>query len=259
MFRHIRVAVLSLLLLVLGIAALLDKINGTRWDASFVVALYPISADGSSVSQRYVASLQESDFEPLAVFFQKEASDYGVALDRPLRFTLAPTMKDLPPLPPTQNPSAPAIMAWSLHFRWWAWVAPQKPPGPTPRVRIFLLFYDPARSSTLDHSTGLAKGRIGIAHLFAVDDQAGPNLVVLAHELLHTLGATDKYDPETGLPRYPDGFAEPAAIPRYPQRFAELMAGRIPVSIQKATIPDSLNQVLVGPLTAMEIGWRKNR
>ena len=33
----------------------------------------------------------------------------------------------------------------------------------------------------------------------------GPNNVVIAHELLHTVGATDKYDPVTDAPRIPDG------------------------------------------------------
>ena len=33
--------------------------------------------------------------------------------------------------------------------------------------------------------------------------------VVLVHEILHTLGATDKYDSKTSSPLYPDGYADP--------------------------------------------------
>lgn len=79
--------------------------------------------------------------------------------------------------------------------------------------------------------------------------------MVLAHELLHTLGATDKYALTSNLPLFPDGFAEPDAKPLLPQSKAELMAGRIPLDDRHATIPDSLRNVVVGQLTAREIGW----
>jgi len=78
---------------------------------------------------------------------------------------------------------------------------------------------------------------------------------VITHELLHTFGATDKYDPATGLPRYPDGFAEPELVPRYPQRLAEIMAGKMPLTSTEADLPENLGQERVGPLTAREIGW----
>jgi hypothetical protein len=100
---------------------------------------------------------------------------------------------------------------------------------------------------------------LGIAHLFAAAHMAGSNQVVIAHELLHTLGATDKYDFATNQPRYPDGFAEPDRSPRYPQDFAELMGGRIPESASESRTPESLDQVLIGALTATEIGWRSAR
>ena len=85
----------------------------------------------------------------------------------------------------------------------------------------------------------------------------GSNDTVIAHELLHTLGATDKYDLRSNQPAHPDGFAEPDREPLYPQSFAELMGGRIPVSSAESTTPESLQQVIVGAKTASEIGWRK--
>ena len=81
--------------------------------------------------------------------------------------------------------------------------------------------------------------------------------MVLAHELLHTVGATDKYDFSTGLPLYPIGYADPVQQPRYPQQRAELMGGRVPLSADKADIPRNLNQTTVSALTAREIGWLK--
>jgi hypothetical protein len=122
---------------------------------------------------------------------------------------------------------------------------------------MFLSYHDPARAAVLNHSTGLQKGLIGVAQIFADAQMNGSNHTVIAHELLHTLGATDKYDPATTQPLYPDGVAEPDLQPRYPQRFAELMAGRISLSASDARIPDSLQEVVIGPATAAEIGWTK--
>jgi hypothetical protein len=76
-----------------------------------------------------------------------------------------------------------------------------------------------------------------VVNAFADSDHEGSNNVVIAHELLHTLGATDKYDPIGNQPLYPDGYANPQASPRLPQRRAEIMAGRIPISETVAEIP----------------------
>ena len=38
---------------------------------------------------------------------------------------------------------------------------------------------------------------------------------------------------------------------------AELMAGRIPLRADSATVPPSLGRVVIGEGTALEIGWRK--
>jgi hypothetical protein len=81
------------------------------------------------------------------------------------------------------------------------------------------------------------------------------NSIVIAHEVMHTLGATDKYDPETNLPQFPDGYARPDAPRRHPQAAAELMAGRRPLSETEAEMPDSLRDVVVGDRTAAEIRW----
>jgi hypothetical protein len=91
--------------------------------------------------------------------------------------------------------------------------------------------------------------------VFASRFQEAQNRIVIAHELLHTFGATDKYDLATGLPQYPDGFAEPQLVPRYPQHLGEIMAARLPFTASEARLPDSLTDERVGPLTAREIGW----
>jgi hypothetical protein len=84
------------------------------------------------------------------------------------------------------------------------------------------------------------------------------NDVVIAHELLHTVGATDKYDPANDAPRFPDGLGDPGQIPLYPQRYAELMAGRRMLTSERWEQVSSLDEVVVGAATAQEIHWRQN-
>ena len=78
--------------------------------------------------------------------------------------------------------------------------------------------------------------------------------MIIAHELLHTVGASDKYD-TSGEPIYPDGYAEPDLQPLYPQTHAELMGGRIPLSEYNSQMPNYLATVVVGESTAREINW----
>ena len=121
-------------------------------------------------------------------------------------------------------------------------------------VRIFVIYYRVHNNRALAHSIGLQKGLVGVVNAFASDTQRSQNKVIITHELLHTLGATDKYL-ENGMPRYPDGYAEPDKDPLYPQDFAEIMAGRYATSKDQAEIPQSLDQGVIGPATAREINW----
>lgn len=257
MLRRLRVLALLAILIAVATGTWLDRIQSTDWDGPLLVALYPVNADGSAAAAGEVRNARTANAELLTTFFAEEAAEYGVRVDRPLRFVLAPAVTELPPQLPG-GAGAIEAMLWSLKLRWWN-LSIDNPPGPTPTIRLFLLYHDPALSPRVPHSAGLQKGLLGIAHLFAADHMAGSNQVVIAHELLHTLGATDKYDFGSNQPRFPDGYAEPDRMPRYPQAYAELMGGRIPASTSESRTPESLDQVLIGPATAAEIGWRPSR
>ena len=122
---------------------------------------------------------------------------------------------------------------------------------------MFALYHPLDGGTAAPDSTGLQKGLVAVSHLYADGEASGSNSVVLAHELLHTLGATDKYDLRTGQPLAPDGLGEPDRAPTYPQDTGEIMAGRIATSASEAVIPDSLSSLTVGPVTAREIGWTR--
>lgn len=254
MLRKLRLIALLGVLVFVAVATWLDRVYTTDWRGPLRVALYPVNADGSTVAEEYLRKLDTASFAALENFFDREANRYAVPLERPVRFVLAPRLQKPPPLL-AANPNLLQVMWWSLRLRFYSWGV-ANPPGPTLRIRLFLQYHDPQRSPRLPHSIGLQKGLTGIAHIFASPDMAGSNLVVVAHEFLHTLGATDKYD-ANDQPHFPDGYAEPDRQPMHPQVAAELMAGRVAVSENQAEIPESLRQVVIGPLTAKEIRWRK--
>lgn len=99
-------------------------------------------------------------------------------------------------------------------------------------------------------------GRVGIAQADIAPDMIDFSLFVAAHELMHTLGASDKYDAD-GRALYPAGFAEPARAPLFPQPGAELMARNRPLSASCELPPSTLDELFVGDVTARELGWRR--
>jgi hypothetical protein len=253
-WRGIRIALLLFVLAMVGLDAWLTRARTTRWDDTLRVSLYPIVADDRPATREYVAGLTRENFAAIESFLQREAPRYGVAIAEPVHLTLGKGLDQLPPLPPRER-SLFGTVAWSLKLRWWASRREAGQPRPHSQVRIFVLYYDPQTSPAVAHSLGLKEGQIGIVHAFATRSMTPTNNFVIAHELLHTLGATDKYDPASGLPRFPDGYAEPERDPRYPQEAAEVMGGRIPLSPGRAEIPVGLDDAVVGPATAAEIGW----
>jgi hypothetical protein len=99
-------------------------------------------------------------------------------------------------------------------------------------------------------------GRVGTVEVELDASMADFALFVAAHELFHTLGATDKYD-AAGRTLVPAGLAEPDRVPLLPQPFVEIMAENRPLGPSLEVPPESLAELAVGPTTAAEIGWTK--
>ncbi len=253
MFRKLRITLLLLLLAGVALNTWLDRSHSRDWSRPLRVVIYPINGDGSEVAARYLASLQRSDFTPMETYLQREMQRYRGGSRAAVDVRLAAEVDSLPPPPPHQG-NVLEIMGWSLRLRYWAFTVDNYS-GPAPEVRMFVLYFDPGEHPRLAHSLGLEKGLLGVVNAFASRRLTARNRVVITHELLHTVGASDKYDPRSNLPRYPDGYADPEQQPRFPQHRAELMAGRIPLTANRAVMPRNLSQTMIGPLTAREIGW----
>ena len=123
-------------------------------------------------------------------------------------------------------------------------------------ARIYLVL-KPAQAEAAALVEGESEdgGRVGVARADLDRAMIDFALFVAAHELMHTLGASDKYDAQ-GHATFPGGFAEPEKIPLYPQRGAELMARNLPLSPTSERPPETLEELWVGDATANEIGWR---
>lgn len=252
MFRKFRILLLLIVLATVGLGAWRANSRLTAWEHTIHVAIYPVAADDSPATARFIAELSNDSFADIGEWLQGQSNKYGRSVLQPVAVRVAPPVSDKPPLPPSPASALDAVL-WSLKLRWWASQHDQIS-GPKPNVRLFVLFHDPGRESALPHSTGLSKGQVGIIHAFASRQQRRQNSVVIAHELLHTFGATDKYDLSTRQPIYPQGYAEPDRQPRLPQEYAEIMGGRTPIDEQNAEIPGNLAETLIGPATAREIG-----
>jgi len=258
MLRAVRIGVLLYVLAFVAVGTIIDSREATDWDYSLRVVVYPIAGDRSESVDHHIGGLTDEDFAAIESFLAREAERYSVPLPDPLEIYLAPERGvEIPQL--SSEPSWISIAIWSLRMRWKSTLLAWSSDLPTPDITLFAVYYDPGSNVVLERSTALRKGLIAIANLYADDTQAGGNDIVMAHELLHTLGATDKYSLDTLLPDFPDGYGDPDLKPLHPQSFAEIMAGRIALSARGSRMPDSLGEVRVGQLTATEIGWAAGR
>ncbi len=249
----LRILVLLLVLLAVALTTWQERYLSTRWHEPLYVAIYPIAADDSPVTRTYLSALDAERFKPIDRFFAREAERYHLDAREPIRTRLRAELRDSPP----QRAAGAGLLAtalWSLRLRYWAWRVSGHVREPED-IRMFVLYHDPALTPTVPHSLGLAKGLIGVVYAFADPQMNGANNVVIAHELLHTVGATDKYDFADDAPRFPDGYGDPAQRPLYPQQWAELMAGRRMLAPGKWEQAMSLGEVVIGPATALEIRW----
>lgn len=254
MFKTFRILILSLVLAGVAWSAWQTKQRSVEWKHTLPVNIYFVNGDGSATVEEYLRGLTVADFKAIESFMHDEAARHGRAADASIEIRLGGKVDGLPPEPPRAGSMLEAV-AWSLRMRWWAYHN-AKTTGPGTQVKLFLRYFDPAQKQRMEHSVGLQKGLIGLVNVFASPAMAEQNNVVTAHEFLHTLGATDKYDPSTNLPAYPQGYAEPERQPLYPQHFAEIMAGRTPLSQSEAVTPARLADVLIGTATAQEINWQ---
>ena len=250
-FKRIRILILlGVLVLALGLTWL-EQTMVRAWRAPLDVAVVPINGDGSEQARETIRALRVEDFADINDFVERETARYGVKLSPSLNIRLLPELNKIPPAPP-QDRSVLKTIFWSMQLRWWVYQQSGELLPQLGTAKLFVLYHAPQDGVALAHSLGLQKGLIGVVHAFADDKQTRQNNIVIAHELLHTLGATDKYDAE-GNPVYPQGYADPEWPQSSLRHSAEIMAGRYIAASGKKVMPPSLERCVIGSQTAHEI------
>jgi len=252
-FRNIRILFLLALLAVALIYTQEQKLSTTSWYKPVTVTVFPINGDGQIDTSTFINTLGVDSFADIDDFFAHNSRDFDLIASEPIQTSLGAQINEHPPQPPKGAGALSAII-YSLKLRYWAYQNTPDTISNHNRIRLYVLYHQPGQNKALPHSLGLQKGLIGVVHAFADAKLAGQNAVVMAHEVLHTVGASDKYDQQL-MPVYPQGYAEPDRQPLYPQPYAEIMAGRMAISKNNAQIPTSLSAVKVGNTTAKEINW----
>lgn len=249
-FRNCRIALWLVLLGYVAVGTLEQRLASTAWRQPLLISIFPVNGDGSRTTADYISGLADSNFAEIDEFILREARRYDVAVSQPTTTRVGTSVEMRPPVPDDPQPGVFASVVASLELRWWAYWHTPDALSNVRRVRMFVVF----AAEPHEHSLGLREGLIGVVHAFTGPQHTAQNNVIIAHELLHTLGASDKYD-VNGLPLFPHGFWETDRSPRFPQTRAEIMAGRVPVNPWHARIPRSLEECVVGPRTAFEINW----
>jgi len=251
-FATIRVLVLLACLAIVGFVSAHQRVYTRNWNQTLETVIYPINGDGHLATERYIQALEDKDFSIINRWGEREAERYQLPLPTPFHVMLGEQIKTLPPAYPDKANSIDVLL-WSLRFRFWAWRhTPDQ--GSLTRIRMFVVYQTGEDSGPLQHSLGLQKGLMGLVFAYSLDKQTPQNNIVIAHELLHTVGAVDKYD-ISGGPMMGVGYANPHRSPLYPQRNAEIMAGRIPTAPGRSYMAESLRSVIVNSYTASEINW----
>ncbi|HIO92334.1 MAG TPA: hypothetical protein EYG68_05735 [Leucothrix mucor] len=252
-FRQFRIFFLLSILIYVVIDQAIAKHHARSWSSTLTVVIYPINGDASEESQQTINALSEARFSPIKQFIKQQSELYGISIHQPIEIKLAPQVNKPPALPEFDSGIVGA-MWWSLQMRWWAWY--ENSYSGSKDIRLFVEYHaDESTDSQI--SVGLEKGMIAFIKNYADDRLIERNNFIIAHEMLHTLGASDKYDPITLMPLYPQGYAAPELGKNKKQEQCEIMGGRIPYSSELAVTPNSLNACLIGNMTAKEIGWIK--
>jgi hypothetical protein len=254
MFRFLRIAILLTILLVVAGNQFLTDSRFSSWDKPLWITIYPVLAGPDADVRRYVESLKTDSFGDIGEFLRQQASRYGQALETPVVIQLAQPLAELPPALPAES-SGLKVALWSLKMRWWSFRNGDQDGLAPDDIRMFVLYQKGQPNTLLERSVGIKNGSYGIVNADASRAMAARNRMVISHELMHILGASDKYDPYTGQPSAPEGLGNPNRSPLYPQAKAEIMAGRVATSATHWRRAASLKSCVVGEATAAEIGW----
>jgi len=257
-FFRARVAVLLSILLGVSLWACTDYYQRrarTTWQRPLRVALILVERESINPSTIVLLTRRAHELERrLASEYKRhdgrDFTPFAITVTRPVRVDRAP--------PNLREPGALGLLRDTCAR--WRWTRDVDSRASVAAgdfdARIYLVMKPAEHGLAFVEGESEYGGRVGIAQADIDPEMIDFSLFVAAHELMHTLGATDKYD-ASGRALFPAGFAEPERSPLYPQPAAEIMARNVPVSPSVERPPSTLDELFVGELTARELGWHK--
>jgi len=254
-FKMTRIGLLVLVFFAVAVYTAWTNSRIADWEKTLDVVIYTINGDQSDQAEEFISTLDTEYFRSIETFMMEEAARYEFKLEKPVTIHLAPEIRTLPPEPPKKrNPFF--VMWWSLKMRYWAFR--HNTYENSLDIRVYVIYKTIENTvQQMEVSVGLRKGLMGIVNTSPDSKAKDYTNIVITHEILHTLGAKDKYDYTTLIPNHPDGYADSEKKPLYPQNYGEIMAVRIPKSQNSFSMPKSLDNVMIGEKTCMEIKWCK--
>lgn len=254
-FQRMRVAVLLTGLcvaLVWGFSVQRQRDARTTWTRPLRVAVVLLGEDAGA------AQVLRDGMPRLEAWFAREHLRHRPeGLKQPVQFQVFGPARPEAPLPWPEDTSS----GWLARLRYARTLQGALEPLDAmvelePRAydaRLYVVV-ESGTSGTFSEGVGAAGGELGLVRARVQGTDTMLALTALAHELLHCLGATDKYDAQ-GHALLPQGLVDPERAPVLPQEQAEVMVGEVPLEAGAGRLPDSLDELAVGPLTAAEVGW----
>lgn len=256
----VRVGILLFILFTVVLWAIRDtwtRRERLQWDRTLDVAVVLVHVAGTEAVDPAANAAMASRADALARRLADEQRRYRPGSPAPFRFVVKGPVEasTAAPAPASDSLGDLARQAWDAS-KWTDDVdADAGVVAAHYDSRIYVMVKKPSndlRAAVEGHSE--QGGRRGFVEVELDPSMVDLALMVVAHEMLHTLGATDKYDAQ-GRARFPDGFVDPNASPRYPQARAEVMARNRPIAPNEERVPDTLDELGVGAATAKEIRW----
>jgi hypothetical protein len=259
---YVRLSLLLFILFVVVLWAIRDtwtRRERLEWERTLDVAVVLVRVSGSDPVDAAATEAVATRAEALATRLGDEERRYRTGTPLPFRFHVRGPVEAAATAP---VPASDGVDDLARH----AWAASQWTDEVDGRAGVIAAHYDSriyvivrkpsSEERSLVEGRSEQGGRRGFVEVELDPSMVDLTLIVVTHELFHTLGATDKYDAR-GRARFPDGFVEPSASPLYPQRRAEVMARNRPIAQSEEKIPESLDELGVGPSTAAELRWSK--
>jgi len=225
------------------------------WDHTLAIAIVIIR--NGAVDPDSIGALRDR-MPALAARLESELHRYAPSAPTPFTFTVFGPIDGVGPAPAIRSDGLIALAShtWELHG-WTSDVdARANLVAGAYDARIYVTAEPPTSKKHMIEGASEQGGRVGVVTVDLDGLTVDYALSVIAHELFHTLDATDKYD-DAGRARIPDGLAEPDLVPQLPQRLVEIMTQGRPTSPTEEKTLDVIDELGVGPATAREVGWTR--